>query len=60
MVIDRSEREGIKNMEAIDGSAILGQQKGTCFKASLSGAPGSLLYQLALTYLIYGRVKKGQ
>jgi hypothetical protein len=47
-------------MEAIDGSAILGQQKGTCFKASLSGAPGSLLYQLALTYLIYGRVEKGQ
>jgi len=47
-------------MEAIDGIAILSQQKGTCFKTSLSGAPADLLHQLALTCLIHGRVEEGQ
>jgi hypothetical protein len=47
-------------MEAIDGSTMLGQQKRTCFKTSLSGTPADLLHQLALTCLIHGRVEENQ
>jgi hypothetical protein len=59
-VIGQNEGGGIKNMEAIDGSLIPGQQKGTHFKTSLSGASADPLRQPALTYLTYDRVEEDQ